>query len=100
MHGIYACIFYEKFVIELPLAVQSLSSLTSSDIICSSLSAPNNGSVTFISNATSSSFSYLTNAIYSCAAGLGLTGGDPVRVCGGNVSTGWAGAAPVCEGEF
>ncbi|XP_064387965.1 uncharacterized protein LOC135336171 isoform X3 [Halichondria panicea] len=66
-------------------------------IICSSLSAPNNGSVTFISNATSSSFSYLTNAIYSCAAGLGLTGGDPVRVCGGNVSTGWAGAAPACE---
>ncbi len=72
--------------------------MISTAIFCSSLPAPTNGSVVLSSDATSS-FSYLTNATYSCEVGLGLTGGDPVRVCGGNFTAEWAGAAPACEGE-
>ena len=73
--------------------------MISTAIFCSNLSPPNNGSVVLSSDATSS-FSYLTNATYSCAAGLGLTGGDEIRVCGGDFTAEWAGIAPACEGDL
>ncbi len=68
-------------------------------LTCASLTAPNNGMITYATD-TTAPFDYQTTATYSCNPGYGLSGGDTVRTCTGlaDSSGEWTGTAPTCEG--
>ena len=70
-------------------------------IMCSDLPIPTNGLVMY-SPDTTSPYSYLTMASYSCTAGYGLSGGDNTRQCVYSISTPgmWNGTAPICDGKY
>ena len=64
------------------------------------LPLPLNGLITYSSN-TTTSFSFLTEAKYSCHSGYGLSDGDVVRTCSNSSIQGngeWNGTAPICTG--
>ncbi len=79
------------------------SALLFTAITCTSLIAPSNGDIDFVTD-TTEPFDYQTTATYSCTTGykLLLTAGDRVRICiGSNAGPGeWSGAAPNCEGTL
>ena len=67
--------------------------------MCTSLTSPSNGLISYGPD-TTSPFNYQTTATYSCNAGYGLSGGDRTRQCVsfGSGDGGWSGTAPTCEG--
>ena len=68
-------------------------------IMCSSLPAPLNGSITFVVD-TTPTFDFMTTAMYKCDPGFALSGGDEVRICeeGPVESVGeWSGTEPTCD---
>ncbi len=69
------------------------------EIDCSDVAAPTNGSVRY---STTAPYQYRATITYSCDTGYGLLGGDTVRACISS-STGpgeWSGTAPTCEGKY
>ena len=67
--------------------------------MCSNLSAPLNGSITFVVD-TTPTFDFMTAAMYKCDSGFALSGGDEVRICeeGPIVGMGeWSGTEPTCD---
>lgn len=63
--------------------------LISADLMCSTLSDPQNGVITFsVANGS-------LVATYSCDVGYALNSGNTVRTCTAEV---WDGIAPICEG--
>ena len=69
-------------------------------IMCSSLSAPLNGSITFVVD-TTPTFDFMTAAMYKCDSGFALSGGDEVRICEEDLMEGmgeWSGTEPTCDG--
>ncbi len=70
-------------------------------MVCPELSEPENGTITYSINQPPP-FPFGTEAKYTCNFGLGLEGGDVLRVCLGDVvnTVGqWNGAAPQCNGR-
>ena len=68
--------------------------------MCSSLSAPLNGSITFVVD-TTPTFDFMTAATYKCDSGFALSGGDEVRICEEGLIEGvgeWSGTKPICDG--
>ena len=68
-------------------------------IMCSSLSAPLNGSITFVVD-TTPTFDFMTAAMYKCDSGFALSGGDEVRICKEGPMEGvgeWSGTEPTCD---
>ena len=71
-------------------------------IACEDLPDPSNGEINFSLDKTAP-FEFETTATYSCDPGFGISGGDPVRTCGGDGSSPsgeWTGNASTCEGQF
>ncbi len=71
------------------------------EIICSTLTAPTNGLVSY-NPEMSAPFEFGTTATYICTTGFGLFGGNGTRECvvsslGGG---GWSGTTPTCGGEL
>ncbi len=72
------------------------------EIMCPHIPDPRNGQIVF-SEDNIAPFVEGTMAIYSCYQGYSLKGGDAMRSCVRNESTGdgmWNGEAPVCQGMF
>ena len=71
---------------------------THTAIMCSSLTAPVNGMISYAPDMTAP-FAYQTTATYSCNSGFAPTGGDTVRTCEQSQADGvWSGFAPTCQG--
>ena len=71
-------------------------------ITCSSLSAINNGRISY-SPDTTDPFNSGTVASHTCNDGFYLASGNSVRTCGGdglNTVGSWSGIAPVCLGTL
>ncbi len=74
----------------------------SSVIMCESLSAPLNGTISFQADATAI-FDFKTTATYACDKGFALSGGNPERTCEEGPTEGmgaWSGSAPTCSGKL
>ncbi len=69
-------------------------------VMCPVLTAPTNGIIMY-TEIPSGSLGFMEMATYSCNAGFGLSGGDPVRTCEGAAGSSgdWTGTAPTCEGD-
>ncbi|XP_064384964.1 uncharacterized protein LOC135333878 isoform X2 [Halichondria panicea] len=67
-------------------------------VMCPVLTAPTNGIIMY-TEIPSGSLGFMEMATYSCNAGFGLSGGDPVRTCEGAAGSSgdWTGTAPTCE---
>ena len=75
--------------------------LPHAEIICSELTAPDNGQVSY-DRAVITSVQFQTTATYTCNSGYGLTGGNRSRVCDGDGRSylgSWTGTAPGCGGK-
>ncbi len=83
---------------------QSLSHsiFLSSVIMCESLSAPLNGTISFVAD-TTATFDFRTTATYACDKGFALSGGNPERTCEEGPIEGmgaWSGSALTCFGKL
>ena len=67
--------------------------------MCLELTAPANGQIEYNTDQTPD-FDFGTVATYHCDRGYGISGGNGVRMCGGDVSSFvglWSGIDPSCE---
>ena len=69
--------------------------------MCASISAPENGQVSF-STDTTPPYDFETRVTYICNSGYGIRGGNVLRTCRGDGLTpngNWTGIAPSCGGK-
>ncbi len=72
-------------------------------ITCETLPAPENGMVSYSTNNNATgTFSFGTEAYFSCDVGFFLIGDETIRTCvGGNITVGkFNGTTPACEGSI
>ena len=75
------------------------TALIVSDSMCPHIPDPENGQIVFTPDKVAP-FVTNTTATYSCDPGHGLVGGDAIRTCRENVSSGegmWSGMPPSCK---
>ncbi len=75
--------------------------LINAAVMCPVLIDPTNGMIMY-TEIPSGSLGFMEMATYSCNAGFGLSGGDPVRTCEGAAGSSgdWTETAPTCEGRL
>ena len=66
-----------------------------SAVMCPSLTAPSNGSISYAEDMTAD-FEFMTTVTYSCNSGFALLEGDSMRECLGKNE--WSGSPPLCHG--
>ena len=66
-----------------------------SAVMCPSLTAPSNGSISYTEDMTAD-FEFMITVTYSCNSGFALLEGDAKRVCVRNNE--WSGTVPICQG--